>query len=38
MKAFVAKFSILKGRQPKITKMRLADMKCRGECTCKCCK
>ena len=37
-KAVVAKFSVLKGSTLKITPMRMATLKCAGQCTCLCCK
>lgn len=37
-KAVVAKFSVLKGSTPKLTPMRMATLKCAGQCTCRCCK
>lgn len=38
MHASMAKFSVLKGKRPPVRKMQLSTMKCRGECTCRCCK
>jgi len=37
-KAVMAKFSVLKGATPKLTPMRMATLKCAGQCTCRCCK
>jgi len=37
-KAAMAKFSVLKGSHPQLTPMRMATLKCAGQCTCRCCK
>jgi hypothetical protein len=36
--ATMAKFSVLKEVHPKVEPMQLHSMKCRGQCTCRCCK
>ncbi len=37
-KVAMAKFSVLKGVRPQLTPMRMATLKCAGQCTCRCCK
>jgi len=37
-KAVIARFSVLKGDRPKLKPVTSPQLKCAGECTCRCCK